>query len=61
MSALVIRVRESVGILSRVDSAAVSSYEGRKNAARLAGRILLTAGGLALAWYTVSFFCLFMR
>jgi hypothetical protein len=60
VSSLVIDVRESVGTVSRIDSAATSSSEWLRNAAQLSGRILLAAGALVLVWYTVSFLSLFM-
>ncbi len=39
---------------------AIPSSKRLRNAARLSGRILVTAGVLVLAWYTISFFSLFM-
>jgi hypothetical protein len=60
MKALVIRFKESDGTYSRIDSAAVPSSKRLRNAVRVSRRILVAAGGLVLAWYTVSFFRLFV-
>ena len=57
---MVIRDPESAGTFLPVDSAVTPSSEKLRNAARLAGRILVTVGVLVFVWYTISFFSLFV-